>query len=190
MKRKMTIVLSVILAAVLLLAACGPHEVVVDTKEKTDGPVFGDFKAQDLAGNEVTQDVFSGHKLTMVNLWATYCKPCLQEMPDLGEINREYAGKGFQVVGIVTDAADQSGQVVQEQADLAKEIVSATGADYTQLIPSNAMILKKLKDVTMVPETVFVDEYGKQVGESVVGSRSKEEWTRIIDGLLDENGEA
>ncbi|MEA5002659.1 MAG: TlpA disulfide reductase family protein [Christensenella sp.] len=190
MKRKITMILSIVLAAVLLLAACAPHEVAVDTKAKTDGPVFGDFKTQDLAGNEVTQDVFAGKKLTMVNMWATYCKPCLAEMPDLAQINKEYADKGFQVVGLVTDVTDQSGAVVSGQIDLAKEIVSKTGADYTQIIPSEVIVLKKLKDVTMVPETVFVDENGNQVGESVIGSRSKQEWIKLIDGLLGESGEA
>lgn len=48
------------------------------------------FTGQDLAGNSVSESVFSESKLTMVNVWATYCNPCLSEMPGLGELAGEY----------------------------------------------------------------------------------------------------
>ena len=39
------------------------------------------FTTQDLAGSAVDQSIFTGHRLTMVNVWATYCGYCLKEMP-------------------------------------------------------------------------------------------------------------
>ena len=138
----------------------------------------------DSNGNDVTQDIFSGHKLTMVNIWATYCGPCLNEMPELGELNKEYKDKGFQVVGMPIDVLNQDGSISQEQVDLVNEIAEKTGADYTHILPSQDLIDAKLKNVTAVPETVFVDENGNQVGESYMGARSKEKWQEIIDGLL------
>ena len=47
------------------------------------------FAAKDMDGNEVTSGIFSESKLTMINVWATYCNPCLNEMPDLGELSEE-----------------------------------------------------------------------------------------------------
>ena len=44
------------------------------------------FEARDLEGNTVSSQLFSETKLTMVNVWATYCNPCLREMPGLGEL--------------------------------------------------------------------------------------------------------
>ncbi len=192
MKRKMIAVLGVVTVAVLLFAACAPQGTTdnITADMQAGGSAFGEFKTKDLAGNEVTQDIFSGQKLTMVNMWATYCSPCLDEMPDLAEISKEYADQGLQVVGIVTDAVDRNGAEVSAQVDIAKEIVDVTGADYTQLLPSEMIILKKLKDVTVVPTTVFVNEKGEQVGESVLGARSKEKWITIIDKVLAQESEA
>ena len=47
----------------------------------------------------------------------------------------------------------------------------------------------KLAEVSAVPETIFVDETGSVVGESYLGARSKAEWQKIIDQLLEQVGE-
>lgn len=147
---------------------------------------FTSFTADTLDGESVTQDIFADYDLTMVNIWGTFCGPCINEMPDLGEIQAEYQDKGFQIVGIVIDVFDRDGTVSEDQLDLAREIVDTTGAAYTHLIPSENLILAKLKDVTAIPETVFVDKEGNFVGKSYLGSKSKEQWIKIIDSMLEE----
>ncbi|WP_071432364.1 TlpA family protein disulfide reductase [Angelakisella massiliensis] len=150
-------------------------------------PVFGEtFTSEDLEGNAVDQTIFEGHDLTMVNIWATFCGPCLDEMPDLGELNTQYADQNFQIVGIVVDVLNQDLTYNEEQVALAKEVVEKTGASYTHLLPSTDLLMNKLIYVTGVPETVFVDSEGNQVGESYLGARSKEEWSEIIEELLAE----
>lgn len=150
-------------------------------------PVFGGtFTSEDLEGNAVDQTIFEGHDLTMVNIWATFCGPCLDEMPDLGELNTQYADQNFQIVGIVVDVLNQDLTYNEEQVALAKEVVEKTGASYTHLLPSTDLLMNKLIYVTGVPETVFVDSEGNQVGESYLGARSKEEWSEIIEELLAE----
>ena len=47
-----------------------------------------------------------GGKALVINFWATWCAPCRREIPLLNRISREYAGKGFEVVGIAVDFAD------------------------------------------------------------------------------------
>lgn len=93
--------------------------------------------------------------------------------------------QGVQIVGIVIDVLTSQG-ISDSQVDLAKDIVAQTSADYTHLLPSGDLIAAKLKDVSSVPETVFLDENGKQVGTSFLGARSAEEWRAVIDGLLKE----
>lgn len=153
--------------------------------EDSDG-ALGQFTTTDLDGNEVTQDIFSESKLTMVNIWGTFCGPCISEMPDLALLNEEYADQDFQVIGITIDILDSNGQPHPDGIAAAKEIAAATGADYTHLVPSQELIQNKLKDVSAVPETIFVDEDGEQVGESYKGARSKEQWQEIIEELLEE----
>lgn len=148
--------------------------------------VFGAFTAQDLDGNMVTDSVFAENKLTMVNVWATFCSPCISEMPALGELAAEYSEKGVGIVGIPVDITDELGTVNDSLYNEALDIVAQTNADYTHIVPTASMFSKKLASVFSVPETIFVDSDGKQVGESYLGARSKEQWIEIIDELLGE----
>ena len=88
--------------------------------------LLGEFTASDLDGNEVDQSIFEGRSLTMINIWATFCTPCLNEMRDLGAIHQEYADKDFQVVGIVIDVLNRDGTLDEVQVELANEIVGKT----------------------------------------------------------------
>ena len=142
------------------------------------------FETTDLDGNAVTQELFAGYDLTMVNIWATFCSPCIEEMPELGELKSEYQDKGVNIVGIVADVQLGDGSIPEEGVAFAKEIVAQTGANYTHLLPSASLNTLILNNVAAVPTTVFVDSKGNFVGEQYVGSRDKQEWAGIIEELL------
>lgn len=207
MKNKRTVLFTVmLLLAAILLAACSggqntgnpPAASPAQTgtaaqsaaaeEPQTSAPAGGltSFTAADLDGNTVTQDIFADYDLTMVNIWATFCSPCIQEMPDLGELKKEYKDKGVNIVGIVADVQNSDGSIPEEGVAFAKEIVGRTGADYTHLLPSESLNNLILNRVNAVPTTVFVDSSGNFVGEEYVGSRDKEDWAGIIDGLLNQ----
>lgn len=150
-----------------------------DTTSGTDAEMAWSFTATDLDGNEVTETVLSEKKLTMVNYWATFCGPCLREMPDLGELNEEYADKGFQIIGIVTDVAGD------KNLDTAIEVVAETGASYLHLPLSQELFNGPVSSVMAVPTTVFVDAQGKQVGEIVMRAKEKDDWAALIDAYLE-----
>lgn len=158
-----------------------------DTAEKADAEdeadkneILGEFETKTLDGKDVDQDIFAGADLTMVNIWGTFCGPCIREMPDLGELSREYADKGFQMVGIISD-------VSQPEDETALEIVDKTDADYTHLvIPEDAnMQYRILKNAQVVPTTIFLDKNGNQVGETYPGAKSKKQWAAVIDEMLE-----
>lgn len=137
------------------------------------------FEGTDLEGNAVTSDIFSRSKLTMVNVWATYCNPCLNEMPGLGELAAEYDGAEFQIIGIVSDVREGEDQT------LAESLVRQTGADYPHLLLNESIYQALLTDVNAVPTTFFFDGEGTYLG-GVVGSGEKSAWEEIIHGLLEE----
>lgn len=148
---------------------------------------LGEFSVTDLEGAAVDQTIFAGRNLTMVNIWGTFCGPCIDEMPDLGQLNAEYADQGFQIVGIVVDTLDQNGNPVQSQLDTAKEIVEKTGAAYTHLIPNIDLMRKpKMTESPYIPTTFFVDGSGNTVGKLYSGKKSKKEYSKIIEQLLAE----
>lgn len=155
------------------------------TAEK-DG-TLSSFSAYDLNGVAVDETIFADHQLTMINIWATFCGPCLREMPELGQLAADYAERGVQIVGIVSDVTQKAnGTFSPDMVESAQALVTQTGADYLHLLPSSDLVSAKLKSVSAVPETIFVDSAGNLVGQSYVGSRSEEDWARIIDSLLEE----
>ena len=137
------------------------------------------FEGTDMEGNAVSSDVFSQSKLTMINVWATYCGPCLNEMPDLGELAAEYEPEEFQIIGIVSDVLEGEDQA------LAASLIQQTGAEYTHLLLNESIYYALLTDVTAVPTTFFLDENGT-VLDTVIGAKKKAAWEEIINGLLEE----
>jgi len=149
----------------------------VSEAEPSDGQVI--FEAADMEGNTVTSDIFSQSKLTMVNVWATYCNPCLSEMPGLGELAAEYDAEKFQIIGIVSDVLEG------EDQELVESLIKETGADYTHLLLNESLYYALLTDVSAVPTTFFIDENGT-VLDTVVGANEKSAWEEMINGLLEE----
>ena len=147
--------------------------------------LLSSFSTTDLEGNAVDQSILEDYDLTMVNVWATYCTPCLQEMPELGELAAEYEERGVQIVGLVSDVLSSDGTVSDSQIETAQEIVAETGADYPHLIPS-ADLMGLLSQIYGVPTTFFVDSEGNQVGYAYVTAMEREQFVEIIDAALAE----
>ena len=97
-------------------------ETVNETEKGTETeeePYVVSFTAATVDGEQLTSECFLQSKLTMLNVWATYCNPCLSEMPDLGEIAASYDTSEFQIIGIVSDVAEgDNEETVQGVKDL------------------------------------------------------------------------
>lgn len=167
---------------VLLLLICGCSG-ETSSEEKGEN-VFGSFATMDMVGNPIDEQVFGGHKLTMVNIWATFCNPCIEEMPDLAGLQAEY-GDDFQIIGIVVDAADKNGNILSDKKTEAASIIETTDANYLHLLPSLSLNKAYLNEVQSVPVTIFVDEDGNQIGATHYGAKNKVQWKKIIDTLLE-----
>ena len=147
--------------------------------------MLSSFSATDLDGNTVDQSILADYDLTMVNVWATFCGPCINEMPDLGELAQEYADKKVQIIGLVSDVLNTDGTISQEQVQTARDIVEQTGANYLHLLPSEDLY-GVLGQISAVPTTFFVDSEGAQVGSAIVSAQSKDNWVQTIDAMLAE----
>lgn len=163
------------------------YETVSTPWEAKEGS-YQSFRTTDIYGNTVDETVFADAELTMVNVWATFCGPCLKEMPELGELSAEYADKNVQIVGIVLDTVDSSGKISQNMVETARDIAVKTGAGYQHLLPSEDILNAGVSEIYSVPTTFFVDKEGKLVGKSHLGSRSKADWIKIIDETMGQMG--
>ena len=151
----------------------------MSSSEEEPAPIYITFEGTDLEGNTVSQDVFSQSKLTMVNVWATYCNPCLSEMPGLGELASEFEPAEFQIIGIVSDVWEGEDQTLVES------LVQETGAAYPHLLANDSINQALLSSVSGVPTTFFFDGEGAYLG-GVVGSAEKSTWEELIHELLEE----
>lgn len=162
----------------------GGNEPETDTGNEGEDMQSGEagvaFEGQDIEGNAVSSSVFGDSKLTMVNVWATYCNPCLKEMPELGELAKEYEPDQFQLIGIISDVQEGAGD---EALEYALGLIEQTGADYPHLLLNESIYRGLLTEVSAVPTTFFVNENG-EVLDVVVGAMKKSAWEEKINTLL------
>ena len=119
--------------------------------EKSEGKLS--FETTDVYGNKVTgSDLFKNNKVTMVNIFASWCGPCVNEMPQLEQMNKDFAGMGCGIIGILSDGREASG------LEDGKAVINDTGVTYPVIIPwdsfENDLIF------TAYPTTYFVDSDG------------------------------
>lgn len=138
------------------------------TKQETSENGFPvnmpEFSTTDMDGNKVTNNIFADYDLTVVNFWATYCNPCIDELPELAEWKKELPNN-VNLIGLLVDV-DEKGS---DQYKLAEKIIKETGADYQHLIATEEYD-DLISDLVGVPTTFFVDSTGKIIGEPFAGA--------------------
>ncbi|MBQ6949674.1 MAG: TlpA family protein disulfide reductase, partial [Firmicutes bacterium] len=82
--------------------------------------ILAQFETTTLTGETVDQAVLEEYDLTMVNVWATFCGPCINEMPDIAKIADESREQGVQVLGLVSDVMARDGSLDPVQVALAE----------------------------------------------------------------------
>jgi len=140
------------------------------------------FSATTTEGGTWNSDNFANSKLTMINIWGTYCNPCLSEMPDLGEIANEYDKADFQLIGIICDVMEDDSE---DNLSNARQLIEETKADYPHLLLNEELYVNLVGAVSAVPTTFFVGQDGAVMGY-LTGAQSKENWKALIDELLAE----
>src|SRR5262249_5738199 len=91
--------------------------------EKSIGMPAPEFTLKDLNGKDVALNDYKG-KVVLVNFWATWCTPCLGEIPELIEMQEKYGPRGFVILGLAMDEEGKS--VVAPWVDKMKFDVKGT----------------------------------------------------------------
>jgi len=126
-------------------------------------------------GERISASNFDG-RVVLVNFWATWCKPCREEMPMLVRLHHEYQGKDFQIVGIALDD-------VQQARDFAAEL----GIDYPILVGSTDVmaVVRLYGNLSgVLPYSVLIDREGIIRWTYLGELRSKDLRGRIRELLL------
>ena len=140
-----------------------------------NNPVAGEtitFKTTDLDGNTIDDSIFNDYRMTIVNLWATFCEPCIEEMPEIQKIQDEYKDQ-LKVIGIVEG---------YDQKD-AKDILKSINVTYTNVV-ADENLQNILNNFQYIPVTLFVDSEGKIIDTFIPGSTDYQSLKSMVDGLL------
>lgn len=178
-------VLAIILVAVIIVSAVHDARQTTPATTISIGPntlatgyVVRPFSASDLNGHTVDNSFFAKQRLTMVNIWGTFCGPCIREMPDLAQLPAAFSATDFAILGIIADTPDAANETT------ARQLTASAGVTYTNVIPDHSIMYDMLADVSVVPTTFFVDRTGTVVGQVLTGSHTKAEWMSIIQGVF------
>jgi len=122
-----------------------------------------EFAAMDLDGEQRNIKEWDG-KVILLNFWATWCPPCLKEIPEFIELQKAYGDQGFQIVGIAID-----------DEDAVREYVNEIGMNYPSLVVQDdgVMLAKRYgNDIGALPYSVIINRDG-EISYTIKGELSK-----------------
>ena len=138
-----------------------------------------DFITTDVEGNTVTQEIFADYDLTMVNIWATWCGYCVEEMPELAKL-KNMLPENVNIITICDDAS--------YEPELTQQILKESGANFQTLQTTDEMYTQLLAYVYAFPTTFFVNSEGIPVVQPLTGVPSMENaadaYYSIIEQIL------
>ena len=156
-----------------------------ETSNAGDSTNVGKFETKGVDGKDYTEKVFSDYDLTLVNVFTTWCSPCVNEIPELEKLYEEMKKKGVGVVGVVLDTVGDDAKQNEDTVKKAGVLQEKTKASYPFLVPDSTMMNGRLNGISAFPETFFVDKEGNIVGETYSGSHSLDEWKEIVEKELE-----
>ena len=139
------------------------------------------FDTLDLDGKQVTSDILKDAKVTMVNIWATWCPPCKAELPDIGRLAKNYKEKGGQIIAICSDVTDEDTNALED----AKDIIKDAECDSVIVLRKNKSLEAIYANIQAFPTTLFFDANGNVIAPVIVGGRSEEDFAKVFDECLE-----
>jgi thiol-disulfide isomerase/thioredoxin len=140
-------------------------------------------KTKDLDGKKFDMSTQKGKKLTVVNVWATWCSPCVEELPAIAKISKEYESKGVRVIGILLDAVQGNGAIDNNAIKEAKTLIANAKATYPSIIPEKTLINSVLKKTDAIPATFIIKSNGEVV-DTILGGLDYDGWKKAIEKAL------
>lgn len=149
-----------------------PIEINIPTSIEA-GTMRPEFAMKDIDGRLRNISDWDG-KVVLLNFWATWCPPCLNEIPDFIELQNEHGDKGLQIVGIAVD--DEA---------LARSFAEDIGMNYPVMAADSEAIELSQRygnQVGGLPYTVIINRNG-EITNMITGELSKIKAEKILSGL-------
>ncbi len=136
-----------LLLTLLLLTSCGPGTEQIRVKA-IPGEPSPDFTLTDLRGGDWQLSSLKG-KVVFINFWATWCPPCIRELPSMEALNKRMVNEPFQMLTILYN----------DRPELGQSLVNKSGYTFPVLIDPDSTVAREY-GLTGVPETFIIDTEG------------------------------
>ncbi|BAV95310.1 TlpA family protein disulfide reductase [Ichthyobacterium seriolicida] len=160
-----------------------------DNDKTSEVPVYGNngldkgnkspkfFDYENYNGEKTSLDDFKG-KIVYIDIWATWCRPCVNEIPYLMELEEKYRGKGIEFVSISVDEGEKGNKNW-------KKMVGDKEMSGVQLIADNARKSNFVSEykVKSIPHFILIDSEGNIIDANAPRPSSKSIFT-LLDGLI------
>ena len=145
---------------------------------------IADFDFTDFEGKKRRFSEFKG-KIVLIDFWATWCGPCLADIPKLKTLYDAYKSQGFEILGMnaetIGDEDPADPEFAKESAARAKQIVKTRGVNWPQADAETSLpVAVKVFGVTVLPTKIIVDGDGQilaRIGE-------KDDTEKIVAGIM------
>ena len=167
MKTKIIVGLATLAVAAVTLsaiAAISAFTLIKPAPEVRFSPLSGaPFSTSELRG-----------KVVLVNFWATYCGPCIREMPKLAETYRKYAPRGYETVAVAV-RRDDPGRVAQ--------FARKNELPFKVALDGSGELAKEFGNVRITPTSFLIDKQGR-VLRRFVGEPNWRELHELVERAL------
>ena len=158
LKLSLTILFVVIAATLVILLLRNEREsTVTSIKQIQVGLPAPDFTFPDLNGQQVSLSEHRG-KVVLVNIWATWCPPCRQEMPSMQKLYERFNGENFEILAVSIDS---------KGSEAVAPFIRTMNLTFPVLLDPKEDI-RPLYGITGVPESFIIDKEGTVV-EKIIG---------------------
>jgi thiol-disulfide isomerase/thioredoxin len=115
---------------------------------------FPDYEVKDIDQNRISLTDLQGERITVLDFWATWCKPCVTAIPKINSIYEEFSPKGVGFIGVNVDGPRNLSKV--------KPFATSVNIKYPVVLDPNQDLVDRF-NITVFPSLLVLDENGKEV---------------------------